>query len=70
LEVDDEARPSTQNHGRNRRKTPQIVKLKIGPKIPPKIMKMKNIASQDRRRFRPNTQMYWKIKSLQGVETT
>jgi hypothetical protein len=49
LKVDDEARPSTQIHGRNQRKTPQIMRQKIGPKMPPKIMKMENIAAQDRR---------------------
>jgi hypothetical protein len=49
MEVDDEARPSTQIHRRNRRKTSQIGKSKIDPKIPPKIMKMENIAAQDRR---------------------
>jgi hypothetical protein len=49
LEVDDEAYPSIQIHGRNRRKIPQIVKSKIGPKIPSKITKMENIAAQDRR---------------------
>jgi hypothetical protein len=49
MEVDDEAHPITQIYGRNRRKTPQIVKSKIGPKIAPKIMKMENIAVQDRR---------------------
>jgi hypothetical protein len=48
LEVDDEAHPSTQIHERNRRKTPQIVNSKIRAKIPLKIMKMKNITSQDR----------------------
>jgi hypothetical protein len=30
-------------------KTSQIARSKIGPKLPPKIMKMKNIAAQDRR---------------------
>jgi hypothetical protein len=50
LEVNDEAHPSTQIHRRNRRrKTPQIAKSKIRPKIPPKIMKIENIATQDRR---------------------
>jgi hypothetical protein len=49
LEVDGEACSSTQTHGRNRRKTPQITRSKIGPKIPLKIMKMKNIATQNRR---------------------
>jgi hypothetical protein len=49
LEVNDEAHPSTQIHGRNQRKTPQILKSKIGPKIPSKIMKMENITAQDRR---------------------
>jgi hypothetical protein len=63
MEVDDEARPITQIYGRNRRKTPQIVKSKIGPKIAPKIMKMENIAVQDRR-------WLMQIKSLLGVETT
>jgi hypothetical protein len=41
LEVDDQACPSSQTHGRNRRKTPPIARSKIGSKIPPKIMKMK-----------------------------
>jgi hypothetical protein len=58
LQVDDEAHPRTQIHGTNQRKTPQIKKSKIGPKIPPKNMKMKNIVPQDRRRFNPNTRMY------------
>jgi hypothetical protein len=31
------------------KKTPQIMRSKTGPKIPPKITKMKNIAAQDRR---------------------
>jgi hypothetical protein len=33
LEVDDETQPSTQTHRRNRRKTPQIMRSRIGPKI-------------------------------------
>jgi hypothetical protein len=33
LEVDDETQPSTQTHGRNQRKTPQIMRSRIGPKI-------------------------------------
>jgi hypothetical protein len=49
LEVDDEACPSTQIYRRNQRKTPQITKSKIGPKIPLKITKMENIAAYDRR---------------------
>jgi hypothetical protein len=49
LEVDDEAHPITQTHGRNQRKTPQIVRSKFGSKIHLKITKMKNIAAQDRR---------------------
>jgi hypothetical protein len=49
LEVDDEALPSTQIHGMNQRKTPQIMRSKIRPKIPPKIMKIENIAAQDKR---------------------
>jgi hypothetical protein len=40
--------PSTQIYGSNRRKTPQIAKSKIRPKIHPKITKMENIAAQDR----------------------
>jgi hypothetical protein len=31
------------------------MKSKMGPKIHPKITKMKNIAAQDRGRFSPNT---------------
>jgi hypothetical protein len=31
------------------KKTPQIMRLKIGAKIPPKTTKIKNIAAQDRR---------------------
>jgi hypothetical protein len=49
LEIDDEACPDTQTHERSRGKTPQIMRSKLRPKIPPKIMKMKNIAAQDRR---------------------
>jgi hypothetical protein len=49
MEVDDEAHPRTHIHRRNQRKTPQIVKSKTGPKIPLKITKMENIATQDRR---------------------
>jgi hypothetical protein len=48
LEVNDEAHPITQIHGRNQRKTHQIMKSKIVPKIPSKIMKMDNIATEDR----------------------
>jgi hypothetical protein len=33
LEVDDENQTSTQTHGRNRRKTPQIMRSRIRPKI-------------------------------------
>jgi hypothetical protein len=33
LEVDDETQPSTQTHIRNQRKTPQIMRSRIGPKI-------------------------------------
>jgi hypothetical protein len=49
LEVDDEACPDTQTHGRNRQITHQIARSIIGSKIPPKITKMKNITTQDRR---------------------
>jgi hypothetical protein len=43
-----EAHPSNLSHGRNRRKTLQITRMKIRSKIPPKIKKMKNISAQDR----------------------
>jgi hypothetical protein len=33
LKVDDETQPSIQIHGRNRGKTPQIMRSRIGPKI-------------------------------------
>jgi hypothetical protein len=33
LEIGDETQPSTQTHGRNQRKTPQIMRSRIGPKI-------------------------------------
>jgi hypothetical protein len=49
MEVDDEAHSSTQIHEMNRRKPPQIVRYKIGPKIPSKIKKKKNIATRGRR---------------------
>jgi hypothetical protein len=58
LEVDDEAHPSTQIHRRNQRKTPQIMKSKIRPKIPLKITKKKNIAAQNRRWFNSKAQLY------------
>jgi hypothetical protein len=44
-----EAHPSNLSYGRNQRKTLQIARAKIGPKIPSKIKKMKNISAQDRR---------------------
>jgi hypothetical protein len=47
LDIDDEARPSTQIHRRNQRKATQIAKSKIGAKITLKITKMENIAAQD-----------------------
>jgi hypothetical protein len=34
------------------------MRSKIGPKIPPKIMKIKNIVAQDRRLFNPKAQIY------------
>jgi hypothetical protein len=43
LEVDDEAHPSTQTHGRNQRKTPQLVKSKFGPKNLQKSQKWKTL---------------------------
>jgi hypothetical protein len=39
MEVDDESHPSTQIHRRNRRKSPQIRRYKIRPKIPLKVTK-------------------------------
>jgi hypothetical protein len=42
LEVGDETQPSTQTHGRNRGKTPQIMRSRIGPKYS-KITKMKTL---------------------------
>jgi hypothetical protein len=47
-EVDNDAHPRTQIDGRNRRKSPQTVRYKIGLKIPLKIMKKKNIAARGR----------------------
>jgi hypothetical protein len=44
-----EAHPSNLSHRRNQSKTLQIAKIKIGPKIHPKIKKMKNISAQVRR---------------------
>jgi hypothetical protein len=40
-----EAHPSNLSHGRNQRKILQITRMKIGPKIPPKIKKLKNISA-------------------------
>jgi hypothetical protein len=44
-----EAHPSNLSRGRNRRKTLQIARMKIGPKIPSKIKKLKNISAQRER---------------------
>jgi hypothetical protein len=52
-------KPSNVSHGRNQRKTLRIARTKIGPKIPFKIRKMKNISAQDRRWFYPNPRIYW-----------
>jgi hypothetical protein len=49
MEVEDGDHPSIQIYGRNRRKTSQITRLKIRPKIPSKILKKKNIAARGRR---------------------
>jgi hypothetical protein len=54
-----EAHPSNLSHGRNQIKILQIARTKIGPKIPLKIKKMKNISAQDRRWFNPKAQLYW-----------
>jgi hypothetical protein len=53
-----EAHPSNLSHGRNQRKTLQLARTKIGPKMPPKIKKMKNISAHRKRRFNPNPRMY------------
>jgi hypothetical protein len=71
LEVDDKTHPSTQICGRNRRKTPQIAKSKIGPKIPPKISKNEKHSSSTREMIQPKrTAILMQIKGLQGVEIT
>jgi hypothetical protein len=71
LEVDDQARPSTQIHKRNERKTPQITMSKIGPKIPLKIFKNeKHCSSTWEMNQHKNIAMLMQIKSLQGVEIT
>jgi hypothetical protein len=54
-----EAHPINLSHGRNRRKTLQIARTKIRPKIPPKIKKMKNISAHRKRWFNPNPWMHW-----------
>jgi hypothetical protein len=43
-----ESHPINLSHGRNRRKTFQIARIKIGQKIPPKIKKMINISAHRR----------------------
>jgi hypothetical protein len=58
MEVDDKPHPSTQIHGRNQRKTLQIARSKIRPKIPPKITKKKNIAAWGRRWSDPKAKLY------------
>jgi hypothetical protein len=45
-----------------------MAKSKVGPKILPKIMKIENIAAQDRRRFNPKRYIYAN-QDLQGMET-
>jgi hypothetical protein len=54
-----EAHPSNLSHGRNQRKTLQIARTKIGPKILSKIKKIKNISAHRERWFNPNPWMYW-----------
>jgi hypothetical protein len=49
LELDDEARPSTQTYGRNQQKNSSNCEIENQVKISLKIMKMKNIVAQDRR---------------------
>jgi hypothetical protein len=45
MEVEDGDHPSIQIYGRNRRKTSQITRLKIRPKIPSKILKKEKYCS-------------------------
>jgi hypothetical protein len=49
MEAEDEAHPSTQIYGMNRRKTPQIMRSKIGQKILSKVLTKKNIVARGRR---------------------
>jgi hypothetical protein len=44
--------------------------MKIGPKIPPKIKKMKNILAQKEVIQSKPTNVLVQMKSLEGVETT
>jgi hypothetical protein len=44
-----EAHPSNHSHARNRRKTLQIARTKIAPKIPQKIKKLKHISAHRER---------------------
>jgi hypothetical protein len=70
LEVDDEAHPNTQIHGRNQRKTHQIMKSKIGPKYL-KNLKNEKYCSSTKEMIPPKrTAVFMQIKGLQGVETT
>jgi hypothetical protein len=49
LRIHVEAHPRNLSHGRNQRKTLQIARMKIWPKIPLKIKKIKNISAHRKR---------------------
>jgi hypothetical protein len=58
LEVDDEARPSTQIHGWNQRKTSPNSRIKKLGENTPKIMKKKNDPYNLEMRFTQKDQLY------------
>jgi hypothetical protein len=69
LEVDDEAHPSNQIHGRNQRKTPSNSRIKNHAKILQKSRKRKMIHTTLRRDSRTKIGYIDRIKHLQGVKT-
>jgi hypothetical protein len=58
IETRIEAHPSNLSLVRNQRKTLQIIGTNIGPKIPSKIKKLKNISAHSERLLNPNQQMH------------
>jgi hypothetical protein len=64
-----EAHPSNLSHGRNQRKSLQIARMKIMPKIPLKINNMKNISAHREVIQSKPINVLMQIKSLHGVET-